>query len=74
MKDRPGVLAKLAGVLAAHDVSIEQLVQQRKRNVAEATIVLTTHHALERNFRAALHEIAALPDIAAAPVALRILG
>jgi homoserine dehydrogenase len=74
VRDLPGVLAKLAGVLAAHDVSIEQLVQERKRNGAEASIVLTTHHALEKNVRAALAEIAALPDMTAKPVALRIVA
>jgi homoserine dehydrogenase len=73
VKDRPGVLASIAGVLASSDVSIEQLVQQRKGKVPEATIVLTTHHALERNVRAALDEISDLPDIAEAPVAIRIV-
>ncbi len=73
VQDRPGVLAKLAGVLASREVSIEQLVQQRKGSVPEATIVMTTHHALERNFRAALAEVARLPDVAEPPVALRIV-
>jgi homoserine dehydrogenase len=73
VRDLPGVLAKLAGLLASHDVSIEQLVQERKRNGAEAAIVLTTHHALEKNVRAALAEIESLPDMTAKPVALRIV-
>jgi homoserine dehydrogenase len=73
VRDRPGVLAKVAGVLAGHDVSIEQLVQERKRVGAEASIVLTTHHALEKNVRAALEETATLPAMTAKPVALRIV-
>src|SRR5690606_21147608 len=53
--DRAGVLARLAGVLNAHEVSIEQLVQKRSSS-PRATIVLTTHEALERNVRMALEE------------------
>lgn len=74
VQDRPGVLAKLAGVLAAHDVSIEQLVQRRHDDLPEATIVFTTHEALERNFRAASDEITELAEVVTEPVALRIVG
>lgn len=40
--DQPGVLATVAGALAALDISIER-VSQRRSDDGHATLVLTTH-------------------------------
>jgi len=62
--DRPGVLAKIAGIFGDKQVSLESVVQ--KGIGEEAQIVLITHEVAERNFRAAregLEELDAVLDI-----------
>lgn len=51
--DRPGVLAGIAGALADHDTSIEQVVQSREDG-DRATLVLVTHPSTRRDLRRAL--------------------
>jgi len=57
--DRPGVLASIAGVLGAHGVSIEQMIQQGGGGAGEslACLVMLTHECLEAQMGAALDEI-----------------
>jgi homoserine dehydrogenase len=63
--DRPGVLAQLAGVLGDHEISIEQVVQEGEHDPTRpVTVVMLSHHALERNVRAALAIIDKLPVVA----------
>lgn len=56
--DRPGALATVAGALAAHEVSIERVLQERADG-GEATLVLTTHPCPQGALHAAL---AAMPS------------
>ncbi|MCC6527728.1 MAG: homoserine dehydrogenase [Polyangiaceae bacterium] len=57
--DRPGVMARLAGALGSHEVSIEQMVQDGEpvRPGAAATVVMLTHRAREAQVQAALAEL-----------------
>ncbi len=57
--DRPGVLAKIAGILGAHQISIESMIQTgRSDSIGEIVpIVIMTHEAVECNVRQALAEI-----------------
>jgi homoserine dehydrogenase len=57
--DRPGVLAKIAGILGAHQISIESMIQTgRSDSLGEIVpIVIMTHEAVECNVRQALAEI-----------------
>jgi len=68
--DRPGVLARIARALGDADVSIEQVVQERRdrreresaANLVDVTnapvqIVMLTHRAVERNVQRAIEEI-----------------
>jgi homoserine dehydrogenase len=55
--DQSGVLGKLATTLGAHDVSIEQMVQEGRAESEPVSVVLLTHPAREGNLRAALVEI-----------------
>ncbi len=59
VKDRPGVLAKIAGALGDADVSIEQVVQERpaEGSGAPVQIVMLTHRAVERDVQRALEEV-----------------
>jgi homoserine dehydrogenase len=67
--DQPGVLARIAGALAEHRVSIAEIVQSEGKE-GRARIVLTTHRAREGAMLASLAELA--PISVAAPVLLRI--
>jgi homoserine dehydrogenase len=56
VEDRAGALASVAGALAAHDVSIERVLQERAAD-GEATLVLTTHPCAHGALHAALDEM-----------------
>lgn len=55
--DRPGVLAKISGVLGRYNISIESMVQSARMAGEEVPIVIMTHEALESDVRKALDEI-----------------
>jgi len=69
--DRPGVLAHAASRLAAHNVSVAQLVQHPHEGEASLDIVL--HEAPVGELTAALTEIAAFPEVLRAPFALPVI-
>lgn len=62
--DRPGVLAKISGILGKHQISIAT-VMQKERNERGGTVpvIMLTHKAKEKNLREALCEIDRLPVI-----------
>jgi homoserine dehydrogenase len=72
--DRPGMLARIAGVLGAFDVSIEQMVQEGRARESDnaVEVVMLTHEAREANVKSALGEIHMLSGIVATATALRI--
>ncbi len=55
--DRPGVLAKIAGMLGNHGISIESMIQKGRSRDESVAIVIMTHEAREGNVRTALAEI-----------------
>jgi homoserine dehydrogenase len=63
--DEPGVLAQAASRLAAHEVSIAQLVQRLDDGKASLDLVL--HEAPFGKVAAALAEVAAFPEVLARP-------
>lgn len=60
--DRSGVLASMAGVFARHGVSIHSMIQRGTKVGGNVDVVYVTHVAEERAVRAAIDEIAQLPD------------
>ncbi len=70
--DRPGVLAKISGILGAHDISIASVIQKEREHGASVAIVIRTHQALERNLRRALRQIDRLPAVRGKSVLIRI--
>ncbi|HTY19644.1 MAG TPA: homoserine dehydrogenase [Myxococcota bacterium] len=62
--DRPGVLSHVTGVLGAHEISIESVVQQGRGGGESLPIVVLTHPAREAAVRRALEAIDALPEVA----------
>jgi homoserine dehydrogenase len=63
--DRPGVLAHVTSRLAAHDVSVAQLVQRLAEG--EAALDLVLHESPAGEVNAALAEIAAFPEVLGRP-------
>jgi homoserine dehydrogenase len=71
VSDRPGVLAHAASRLAAHDVSVAQLVQRLEDGAA--TLELVLHRAPFGEVSAALREIAAFPEVLRPPFVLPVI-
>ena len=71
--DQPGVLARIAGLLGDHQISISEVVQEGDRSVdSPVGIVVTTHEALEADLQAALRQIDALAVVKERTRVLRI--
>ncbi len=71
VRDRPGILARIAGVLGAFEVSIEQMVQEGiGTGDRPVDVIMLTHHCLERHVRDALREIQSLHDVVDPPRSL----
>ena len=69
--DKPGVLAKIAGVLGRHHISIASVHQKERRAARIVPVVMMSHEAKESNVRAALHAIDRLGFVKQPTVALR---
>jgi homoserine dehydrogenase len=72
--DRPGVLSQLSGVLGQHDISISSVLQRGRKDGQTVPVVMTTHMAVERNIRASLRDIDALPAVSSPTTVIRIEG
>lgn len=72
VKDQPGVLARVASVMARHHVSIASVIQSPAERAGAASLVLTTHESNERAMQGTLHQLSALKSVLEAPVLLRI--
>ncbi len=72
VKDQPGVLAQIAGILGNHEISIESMVQPHRHAAEAVPIVFMTHEAEERNVAAALAEIDQLDAIQEDTLLIRI--
>ena len=70
--DRPGVLARIAGILGRCDISIASVIQKERRAGTTVPIVIRTHRALERNLARALAAIGRLPVVRVRPVSIRV--
>ena len=72
VKDQPGVLAQIAGILGNHEISIESMVQPHRHAAEAVPIVFMTHESEERNVAAALAEIDQLDAIQEDTLLIRI--
>jgi homoserine dehydrogenase len=70
--DQPGVLSAVAGVFARHDVSIASVRQEGFGE--EATLVLITHTATERDHQATFKELAELAVVDGIASTMRVEG
>ncbi|HNQ50345.1 MAG TPA: homoserine dehydrogenase [Candidatus Omnitrophota bacterium] len=70
--DKPGVLARIAGILAKSNISIASVSQKAHRRAKAVPIVMVIHEAKERNLREALRIIDKMNIIHEKSVAIRI--
>jgi homoserine dehydrogenase len=70
--DRPGVLARIAGLLGNERISIASVIQKERKRGTTVPLVILTHASLERSLRKALTGIARLRVVRGRPVILRI--
>jgi homoserine dehydrogenase len=69
--DKPGVLAKVAGILAHYNISIASVTQKENASSSVAMVILT-HKAQDAALKSALAEIAVLDECSETPVVFRI--
>lgn len=70
--DKPGVLAKISGILAKYNISIASVNQKEKRAGNAVPIVMMTHEALEKNMSQAVNAINKLKVIDKKLVMIRV--
>jgi homoserine dehydrogenase len=70
--DRPGVLARVATIMARNRMSIASVIQNPSERAGSASLVLTTHESDERSMRVALRSLAGLGSVREKPLLLRI--
>jgi len=72
VKDQPGVLARVASVMAKHNVSIASVIQSPAETAGAASLVLTTHESNERAVGNTLRQLSQLGAVLDEPLLLRI--
>jgi len=70
--DRPGVLAKISGILGKYRISIANVTQKQRKMAKVVPIVMMTHEALERDMAKAIKEIDNLSAIKKRSVRIRV--
>ncbi len=70
--DRAGVLARITGILAEHDISIDAVLQRESAEGEKQTdLIILTHDTVEGRMNKALAQMQALPTVLAPIVRIR---
>ncbi len=69
--DRPGVLAKISGILGEQGISIASVVQEGRDRTGSVPIVMLTHEAREKKVRTALDAIDRLDIVSDTTMVIR---
>jgi homoserine dehydrogenase len=70
--DRPGVLARIAGILGRSGISIASVIQKGRESGRAVPVVIRTHHAREKAVRKAIRAIDRLDVVRARSTVVRI--
>jgi homoserine dehydrogenase len=70
VEDRPGIIAKLAGILANKHISLEAVLQEPCNTKHDLPFVITVEQTSEESIRGAVEEMAQLDFMREAPLAL----
>ena len=60
VKDQPGVMAQITGILGRHKISIASMIQKGRHHAKAVPVVMMMHQAREGSLQKALEEIDAL--------------
>jgi homoserine dehydrogenase len=69
--DKPGVLAKMTGILGSNGISIDSVIQ-KGRSGGSVPLVILTHEAMEKNVQDAMRKIDHLPSTRARTMLIRL--
>ena len=69
--DKPGVLSKISGILARHNISINSVTQKAHVRKSTVPVIMLTDYTTEKMLRLALNKIYMLPIVKSRPVAIR---
>jgi homoserine dehydrogenase len=70
--DQAGVLARITGILAEHDISIDALLQRESaEGEAQTDVIILTHDTVEGKMNRAIAQMQALPTVLAPIVRIR---
>ena len=70
--DQTGVLARITGILAGHDISIDALLQRESaEGEAQTDVIILTHDTVEGKMNKAIAQMQALPTVLAPIVRIR---
>lgn len=69
--DKPGVLAKISGILARHKISIASVTQRERLRARVVSVVMLTHDSREKDIRVALENIDKLAIVKKKTVVIR---
>jgi homoserine dehydrogenase len=70
VEDRPGIIARLAGILASKNISLEAVLQEPSDNKDDLPFVITVEQTTEQSIRDAVDEMSRLDFMREAPLAL----
>jgi len=70
--DKPGVLAKIAGILGEKEISIVSVIQKGREDTDFIPVVLLTHEAKESNVKSAVNAISQFAEVSGMPVVIRV--
>lgn len=70
--DKPGVLAKIAGILGEYRISISSVIQSERHESGPVPVVIMTHRAKEKDFREAIEKIDQLDVIKGKTLRIRV--
>ncbi|HNP61268.1 MAG TPA: homoserine dehydrogenase [Nitrospirales bacterium] len=74
VKDQPGVLSAISGILGQRGISISSVLQKGRKEGQTVPLVILTHRSIERAVQSALQEINALSMVSEATTLLRMEG
>lgn len=69
--DKPGVLAKISGILAKFGISIASVTQKEKSKAQLVPVIMLIHEAREKDLRSALNMIGRIDAIKEKTIAIR---
>jgi homoserine dehydrogenase len=74
VRDKPGVLSRVAGALGENNISITNVIQKGRGTREAVPVVMLTHEAREKDMRTALSAIDRMRDVATATTMIRVEG